>query len=100
MKKFVLTLLLSAFVFICVHDYIIETIDQDTQSELYLYDAGQISSVCDITQTHEVLHDTLIAIDVIHSPLCSQYAIHSATFDETDFSPTSFPKGIFYPPIA
>ncbi len=100
MKKFVLTLLLSAFVFISVHDYIIESIDQDTQSELYLYDLGAVEAVCDITKTHEVLHDILLVAEVIHAPLLSSFCIHCASYDTRHFSPTSITQGIFYPPIA
>ncbi len=100
MKKFVLTLLLSAFVFLSVHDYIIVTIDQDTQSELYLYESGQIATVDKATQAHEALHDALTAIDVIYAPLFSHHSADDGMHNHTNFSPTSSPQSIFYPPIA
>ncbi len=100
MKKFLLTLLLSAFVFVSVHDYIIVAIDQDTQSELYLYESGQIEAVCDVTKTHEALHEALMAIDVVFAPLITHNCVHDIIDDASNFFPTSSPQSIFYPPIA
>ncbi len=100
MKKFLLTLLLSVFVFVSVHDYIIVAIDQDTQSELYLYESGQIVVVCDVTQTHEALHDALMAVNIVFTPLMVQEYEHGIIAEKTDFFPTPSPQSIFYPPIA
>ncbi len=99
MKKFLLTLLLSAFVFVSVHDYIIVAIDQDTQSELYLYESGQIAAICDVTETHEALHEALMAVDIIFTTLCLPNSMHGVIDERANFFPTSSPQSIFYPPI-
>jgi len=98
MKKFVLTLLLSAFVFVSVHDYIIVSIDQDTQSELYLHDSGQISEVCDVTETHQALHDALMAIDIVFYPLKDDGNLQKVVLEPTNFLLSSSPQSIYHPP--
>ncbi len=100
MKKFILSLLLSAFVFVSVHDYIIESIDHDTQSELYLYESGQIDAVCDVTKTHEILHESLIAADIIFTSLCLSCVSKNAIDTYIQLFPTTSPQSIFNPPIA
>ena len=100
MKKFVLSLLLSAFVFVSVHDYIIVAIDQDTQSELYLYASGQIDDVCDVTKTHEALHEALLAVDIVLTPLLISSRVTNIIDEPSNFFPTISPQNIFNPPIA
>ena len=100
MKKLILTLLLSAFVFVSVHDYIIVAVDHDTQSELYLHESGQISEVCQATEMHQMLHASLIAIDTDFYIQASAKQLYSAPLDISNLFPTSLPESIFNPPIA
>ena len=69
MKKFVLKILISAFVFIVVHDYVIAYFDSDTQSELILAKKSEISDIymCDLSKTHQYLHESLICINPCHN---------------------------------
>lgn len=100
MKKFILTLLLSAFVFVSVHDYIIVSVDHDTQSELYLHESGQISEVCDSTEIHQILHASLIAIDTLFYAQSSDKELYITPLNTPNLFPTSSPESIFNPPIA
>lgn len=60
MKKFILHFLLQLFIFITVHDYVINEIDRDTQNELLMLDLGLLTQVCDITKDHQLLHDHML----------------------------------------
>ncbi len=99
MRKFILSLLLSAFVFISLHDYIIETIDQDTQRELYLYESGQVSDVCDVTQAHQTLHDSTMAINTITYNASSAKSSYTLAHTRNSFVPLAPSNTIYFPPI-
>jgi hypothetical protein len=58
-KKQILGLLLSAFVFITFHDFIIGYIDADTQSELYLSKIEKVP-LCESSTLHELIHHSLM----------------------------------------
>lgn len=58
-KRWILTLLLSAFVFIVVHDFVMNQVDPDTQTELVLYSAEQ-TPLCDTSSLHELLHASMM----------------------------------------
>jgi len=60
-KKWILKLLLSAFVFIVVHDFVMNQVDPETQVELTLYKMEHIP-LCDASSLHELLHASMIAI--------------------------------------
>lgn len=100
MKKFVLTFLLSAFVFVSVHDYIVVHIDHDTQSELYLYESGQITEVCDTTEKHQALHDSLMAINIVFFDIEKKENPHCSPLGSTNFFLNLSSTSIYHPPIA
>lgn len=58
-KKWILKLLLSAFVFIVVHDFVMNQIDADTQTEIALYKMDKIP-LCDASSLHELLHASMM----------------------------------------
>ncbi len=67
MKTYILGILLSAFVFITVHDFVITYFDNDTQSELIMKAQGDIDAeqMCDISLVHESLHEMVLATDLV-----------------------------------
>ena len=99
MKKFVFALLMQAFIFVVVHDYVIESIDSETQSELYLYASGQLLEPCDVSKIHQVLHDSMMAIDVLPSVLLVSIMIHESSLYMPQFTLSYSPESIYHPPI-
>jgi len=99
MRKFVLALLLQAFIFVIVHDYVIESIDSETQSELYLYASGQLSQPCDVSKMHQVLHDSMTAVEIPYIMMPEANITDKSQRDMTQFVLSFFPQSIYYPPI-
>jgi len=60
-RRGILTLLLNAFVFIAMHDYIIAHIDPDTQVELYMQEIDN-TPLCDSSNLHEHVHSSMMTI--------------------------------------
>ncbi|DAB30416.1 MAG TPA: hypothetical protein CFH84_04245 [Sulfurimonas sp. UBA12504] len=54
-KKLILSVLLFAFAFFTVHDYVLESIDTDTQYELY-YLQNDKASLDMASKVHDTLH--------------------------------------------
>ncbi len=103
MKKFILTLLLSAFVFIVVHDYIIGQIDNDTQTELVFLESGHIDTdmMCDVSKLHHHLHECFIGAeyaDIIsfNDTICKTFV---QNYTPT-FNPFNLLHTLYRPPIA
>ena len=103
MKTFVLTLLLSAFVFIVVHDYVISHVDNDTQTELVYLESGHIDTemLCDISKLHHHLHESFIGTAyfgefLLNDTVCKTFVQnYTPTFTPFDLSHT-----LYRPPIA
>ena len=102
MRKSILVLLLCAFTFIVVHDFVIMTMDHDTQTELVLYESGQLHSeaMCDVSKLHNHLHESLIVL-----AMTSQLTQHCLSIKTVVLMPlkTIIPQhistGLYRPPI-
>ncbi len=66
MKNFIMAILLGAFVFITLHDFILKSIDYDTQQEIVLLDNNRISidAICDTSKIHYHLHESLLSFNI------------------------------------
>lgn len=99
-KKQILGLLLSVFVFMAMHDFIIYQIDSDTQTELYMHKIENIA-LCEASALHELIHQTLMNTILL---LCSDtYIAYPKTwiFYDTDNTFSSILQQTLYrPPIA
>jgi hypothetical protein len=60
-RRRVLGLLLTAFMFIVVHDFVIMDIDPDTQVELYMHKIDS-STLCESSNLHEHVHISMESI--------------------------------------
>ncbi len=65
-KKYILRALLSAFLFIVVHDFVLGYIDSDTQANIYMKKIDKVA-LCDATVLHELIHQALMSTDKISS---------------------------------
>ncbi|HIP59558.1 MAG TPA: hypothetical protein EYH01_03920 [Campylobacterales bacterium] len=59
-RKQILGLLLSAFVFIVMHDFIMVHIDPETQTELYMHKIENVA-LCETSTLHELIHQALMS---------------------------------------
>jgi len=103
MKNYILSLLLSAFVFIVVHDFVIDVKDHDTQSELIMKASGQIDfeQMCKTSQVHDALHEMFVAPDLVLKLKLPASEIKTTI---NLFHPTYIidfiPQSLYRPPIA
>ena len=84
-RKQILTLLLSAFVFIVMHDFIIVKIDPDTQAELYMHKVENIV-LCETSVLHELIHQALM--NVSQSSSSNIYMTYNKTWSYFDIDNT------------
>ena len=59
LKRWILTLLLSAFIFVVMHDFVMNKIDPSTQTELTFSKIEQVP-LCDVSSLHELLHASMM----------------------------------------
>jgi hypothetical protein len=103
MKNYILGFLLSVFVFITVHDYIIAVEDYDTQTELIMEASGQLDfeQMCKISQIHDCLHEMLIAANIEETLHFSKTMIKTQKpLFHNHFYIDFFPGNLYRPPIA
>jgi hypothetical protein len=99
-RKQILTLLLSAFVFIVMHDFIIVKIDSDTQTELYMHKIENVT-LCETSVLHELIHMSLIYVDQLSSSVNYMIDVKTLAFFEIDKTFSSHLRYRLYrPPIA
>ncbi len=103
MKRYILAVLLNAFVFITVHDFVLNSIDSDTQQELLLLENNELSQngICDTSKLHHHLHESLISCqmqneDIMNDTVCKTYVNSYKSRIIPDFTPLS----LYRPPIA
>ncbi len=84
-KKQILGLLLSAFIFMAMHDFIIGYIDPDTQTELYMHQVKN-QLLCEASVLHELIHQVLMTIEQISSP--DIYFTYNKTWSYSDIDNT------------
>ena len=98
-KKWVLILLLTSFVFVVMHDFVMNKIDPSTQTELTFSQIEQVP-LCDVSSLHELLHASMM---VAPCP-CEDQGYH----DSSNIAPYIEPKSVissrylhslFRPPI-
>ncbi len=81
-KKHILKVLLSAFLFIVVHDFVLGYIDTDTQTNLYMQKIEEVALCCDTSLLHELIHQALMSTDKISSALWyEQYSKTWVSYD-------------------
>lgn len=99
-RKRILSILLSAFVFMAMHDFIIAHVDSDTQAELYMHKVENVP-LCDASVLHELIHMTLMSVN--QAPSCAPEITISKTWGycTIDNAFSSLLKHRLYrPPIA
>lgn len=99
-RKQILRLLLSAFIFVTVHDFVIGYVDADTQVDLYMHQAQQ-APLCSASVIHELIHMSLISIE--SSCDISSYLISEKTWVQTrkdNVFSSLFQHRLDRPPIA
>ncbi len=98
MRKNILKVLLIAFVFVAMHDFIMVYVDSDTQVELCLKKVEKID-LCNTSVIHELVHQSLVNID--QAPPISYYEhLKLWVSYETDDSLSSLLQyKIYRPPI-
>ncbi|NPA82341.1 MAG: hypothetical protein GXO31_07000 [Epsilonproteobacteria bacterium] len=102
MKNYILAILLAAFTFIIVHDFVITVEDTDTQTELILKDSGQIDStqMCNVTQVHDFLHEMIVAPDILSDfSLSLVIAEDNKIFLDSKLYKDFLPSSLYKPPI-
>ena len=99
-KKQILRVLLSAFLFIVVHDFVLGYINPDTQASISKNKIENIT-LCDASVLHELIHQALMSTDKISSVFdYEQYAKTWVSYD-VDNTFSSLLKYIHLrPPIA
>ncbi len=102
MKRYILAILLNAFVFITVHDFVLNSIDSDTQQELVLLENNKLTatSICDTSKVHHHLHESLIScqmqnFDISNDTICKTYVNSYKSQIVPDFTPLN----LYRPPI-
>ncbi|GEM_PF-7046871 len=103
MRNYILALLLSAFVFITVHDFIIDAKDYDTQTELILEANGQLDfeQMCKVSQLHDSLHEMLLAPDLVPDIKVKTEEIKTnINLFHTKYIIDFIPQSLYRPPIA
>ncbi len=84
-KKYILRALLSAFLFIVVHDFVLGYIDSDTQTTIYMKKIEN-TALCDVSVLHELIHQALMSTDKISS--LQEYEQYSKTWVSYDIDDT------------
>ncbi len=103
MKKSVLLFLLGVFSFIIVHDFVIMTMDGDTQTELVLHESGQlqIEAMCDASKLHNHLHESMIVHDIGLCALLPDKDLKAAVIaSTTQIIPRDISSKLYRPPIS
>lgn len=98
-KKQILSILISTFVFMAMHDFIIGHIDTDTQAELYIHNM-QNTPMCESSVLHEMIHMTLIGINQIRPFF--DYSLSNTSLindDILDRFISGLPCKLYRPPI-
>ena len=81
-RKTVLGILISTFLFVAIHDFIIGYIDPDTQVELYMHKIEQVP-LCESSSLHEHVHNTMMTtVEYIESTLDHHTKKIYLTFEE------------------
>jgi hypothetical protein len=100
LKRRILGLLLSAFIFIIIHDFVIGWIDSDTQAELTTYEIQQIS-LCESSIVHENIHNSLMTtVDVIYAYNTLSYIKLSTYHNEVNLYSFFTQNRLYRPPIS
>ncbi len=103
MKNYILGVLVAAFLFVTVHDFVILHFDGDTQTELILKEDGKLDTeqMCKSSQVHHALHDMLVAADVVVLRFCMvAEAPSNENFIYHTFHEYTFFQSLYRPPIA
>jgi Ni2+-binding GTPase involved in maturation of urease and hydrogenase len=97
-KSLILTLLLSAFAFVIIHDFVVQHYDADVQIETsYVHTHNKM--MCDASVLHEHIHSMMFyAID---SELYVVESVNfSPTFLEDSQHTNTTSKALYRPPIS
>ncbi len=97
-RKNILKVLLIAFVFVALHDFIMVYIDSDTQVELCLKKVKKID-LCNTSVIHELVHQSLVNIDQAPHIL---YDVHTKlwiSYDINDILSSLQQHKLYRPPI-
>lgn len=99
-KKKILAMLLSVFVFMAMHDFIIGYIDTDTQAEVYIHNVENVS-VCQASVFHEHIHQVLMLFDALpKEPIIVPDNLSSADISENQhFASSLHQHRLDRPPI-
>jgi hypothetical protein len=98
-KRWILSLLLSAFMLVAFHDFVIQYYDADTQVELSLKQThGQ--TVCDMSNIHEQIHHSMMLYNVNNTVFLVEASYFSPYFIKKTQLIQTFKQSIYRPPIA
>ncbi len=98
-RTLIMSLLISAFVFIAFHDYVVGYYDSDTQVELsYAHVSKQ--PLCNASTVHEIIHHSMVFYEDAVSLLPSTALIHLPYFLEPSQPLKPLQQTIDRPPIA
>ncbi len=100
-RKLILRFLLGAFVFMAMHDFIVDYIDSDTQTELYMKNIDNNTILCETSQLHELIHQTLLEFiyssNLSINPLSKHISLYQ---DRNDIYSFLLGHKLYRPPIA
>ncbi len=98
-RSLIISLLLSAFVFIAFHDYVVGYYDNDTQIELSLSHMTD-QPLCAATTVHEIIHHSMVFCENETSLIPSAAMLHLPYFTEPSQLLKPLKQAIDRPPIA
>ncbi|MEA3523417.1 MAG: hypothetical protein U9R50_10605 [Campylobacterota bacterium] len=96
-KRMIFSLLLSAFLFVAFHDFVVQHFDSDTQLEL-AYVHGHNESICEVSTLHEIIHSMMLCTDN-HSFITASSTPFSPYLLKTSQHVKKIQQNIYRPPI-
>ncbi len=98
-RKYILKILLSAFVFIALHDFVIGYLDADTQVEIYVNKIEKIH-LCKASVLHEHIHQSIMDIPDLNSAELSIDNRVWVFYTGNSFFASDFRLRLYRPPLA